>query len=246
MNTILLYSACHIIMRTFEICIFCVFLALVFRSKPSEAELLNEDDVLMKNISELHFQLFSSIQKKTKMIKTAVFETQCSGTGCTFNGCESSGSETCDGQMFTKLNKIQLSINDIWKRKPEVIVCKDGWKRYNGHCYHFFSKKMNWFQAQVFCRNQNTTLVQINDANEHNWLTKNFPIVAYWIDFTDIGTEGKWVTLSTGKSEYTRWQSGQPDNYRGNQNCAYNMKGSWDDHSCKSTYQVLCEASGTL
>ncbi|XP_052691257.1 perlucin-like protein isoform X2 [Crassostrea angulata] len=202
----------------------------------------------MKNISELHFQLFSSVQKKTKMIKTAVFETQCSGTGCTFNGCESSGSETCDGQMFTKLNKIQLSINDIWKRKPEAIVCKEGWKRYNGHCYHLFSKKMNWFQAQVFCRNQKTTLLQINDANEHNWLTKNFPIVGYWIDFTDIGTEGKWVTLSTGKSEYTRWHSGQPDNSGGKQHCAYNnyVKGSWDDVSCKTAIQVVCEASGTL
>lgn len=89
-------------------------------------------------------------------------------------------------------------------------------------------------------------LMKLKKCTISNFINECLQTVAYWIDFTDIGTEGKWVTLSTGKSEYTRWQSGQPDNYRGNQNCAYNIKGSWDDHSCKSTYQVLCEASGTL
>lgn len=29
------------------------------------------------------------------------------------------------------------------------IACKHGWKRYGDHCYHLFSPKMNWFEAQV-------------------------------------------------------------------------------------------------
>ncbi|XP_052691179.1 lectin BRA-3-like [Crassostrea angulata] len=236
-------------MQFFEVSSFCAFLALVVCFEGSDAEPHTEDDDLMKNISDLHFQLFSSIQKKTKMIKTTVFETQCSGSGCTFNGCESSGSETCDGQMFTKLNKIQSSINNIWKRKPAPNVCKQGWKRYDGHCYHLFNTKMNWFQAQIFCRKQGTTLLQINNASENNWLTKNFPNVYYWIDFTDIGTEGKWVTFSTGKSEYTSWDRAQPDNGGGHQHCALNnfsnRAGRWDDEGCKKSFQVFCEAPGS-
>eukprot|EP00105_Crassostrea_gigas_P030477 XP_011452792.2 PREDICTED: galactose-specific lectin nattectin-like [Crassostrea gigas] len=233
-------------MRVLEFCIFCALFAVVFYSMASDAA-LNEDDFLMKNISNPHFQLFSSIQKKTKMIKTAVFETQCSGTGCTFNGCESSGSETCDGQMFTKLNTIQSSINNIWKKKPKANICKKGWKRYDGHCYHLFSAKMNWFQAQIFCRNQGTTLLQINNANENKWLSKTFPNIYYWIDFTDIGTEGKWVAFSTGKSEYTSWISGQPDNYQGKEHCAAGLhqKTLWNDVKCDLKYQVMCEASGS-
>lgn len=50
----------------------------------------------------------------------------------------------------------------------------------------------------------------------------SFQTVAYWIDFTDNGTEGKRVRLSTGKSEYTSWDSGQPNNWDGNENCATN------------------------
>ncbi|XP_065941625.1 lectin BRA-3 isoform X1 [Magallana gigas] len=234
-------------MQFFKVSSFCAFLALVVCFAASDAAPQTEDEMLMKNISDLHFRLFSTIQKKTKMIKTAVFETQCSGTGCTFNGCESSGSETCDGQMFKKLNKIESSISNIWKRKPKVIVCKGGWKRFDGHCYYLFSAKMNWFQGQIFCRNQGSTLLQINNANENKWLTKTFPNVEYWIDFTDIGTEGKWVTFSTGKSEYTSWNSGQPDNSGGKQDCAINnhskRPGRWDDETCNGNFQVMCEAS---
>lgn len=71
----------------------------------------------------------------------------------------------------------------------------------------------------------------------------------YWIDSTDIGREGKWVTLSTGKSGYTNWHS-RPDNAGGNQHCAFNNfgrhLGRWDDVGCKYPLQVICEASGIL
>lgn len=70
----------------------------------------------------------------------------------------------------------------------------------------------------------------------------------YWIDFTDIGTEGKWVTFSTGKSEYTSWDRAQPDNGGGHQHCALNNfsnhAGRWDDEGCKKSFQVFCEAPG--
>lgn len=73
--------------------------------------------------------------------------------------------------------------------------------------------------------------------------------VPYWIDSTDIGREGKWVTLSTGKSGYTNWHS-RPDNAGGNQHCAFNNfgrhLGRWDDVGCKYPLQVICEASGIL
>ncbi|XP_078336990.1 perlucin-like protein [Crassostrea virginica] len=236
-------------MQYLSILTLCALSMLVVSSLSSNATQQNEDGVLMKNISDLHFQLFSSIQKKTKMIKTAVFETQCSGSGCTFNGCESSGSDTCDGQMIQKLKEIESSINNIWKKKSKVIDCRSGWKRYNGHCYYLFKSKLNWFDAQLFCRKQRSTLVHINDASENNWVSKTFPNVLYWIDYTDLGKEGNWVSFSTGEHAFSRWHRGQPDN-AGNQDCAYNNfhkdRGYWDDAEClKYRFQPLCETSGS-
>lgn len=56
-------------MRCFEVSSFFAIFALVLCLTTSDAAQDNEDDVLMKNISTLHFQLFTSIQKKTKLIK---------------------------------------------------------------------------------------------------------------------------------------------------------------------------------
>lgn len=56
-------------MRGFEVSSFFAIFALVLCLSTSDAAQDNEDDVLMKNISTLHFQLFTSIQKKTKLIK---------------------------------------------------------------------------------------------------------------------------------------------------------------------------------
>lgn len=56
-------------MRGFEVSSFFAIFALVLCLTTSDAAQDNEDDVLMKNRSTLHFQLFTSIQKKTKLIK---------------------------------------------------------------------------------------------------------------------------------------------------------------------------------
>lgn len=58
------------------------------------------------------------------------------------------------------------------------------------------------------------------------------------------------MTFSTGKSEYTSWDSGQPDNGGGKQDCANNNNskriGRWDDSTCTENFQVMCEASGKI
>lgn len=57
-------------MRFLSVCTICVLCTLAVASKDADETVQNEG-VLMKNISDLHFQLFSSIQKKAKMIKVS-------------------------------------------------------------------------------------------------------------------------------------------------------------------------------
>lgn len=62
--------------------------------------------------------------------------------------------------------------------------------------------------------------------------------------------EGKWVSLTTGKNEYTSWYRGQPDDNAGKENCAINNYGKslerWNDVPCNTKFQVMCEASGNV
>ena len=73
----------------------------------------------------------------------------------------------------------------------------------------------------------------------------NLP-VPYWIDYTDIGKEGHWVALSSGRNDYSNWSKVNPNN-DGNQDCATNnylSQGQWDDDKCYAHHPPLCETSG--
>lgn len=71
-------------------------------------------------------------------------------------------------------------------------------------------------------------------------------IVQFWIDYTDIGMEGKWVSLFSGKSDYAIWLKGQPDNANNLEHCAYmHNAGGWNDQRCLIfKCHAMCEASG--
>lgn len=75
------------------------------------------------------------------------------------------------------------------------------------------------------------------------------PTVRFWLDHTDVGKEGRWKMFSTGKSPtFSFWSPGQPDNYRGSQNCGYSYynknTGVWDDGVCSARLWIICETSG--
>ena len=71
--------------------------------------------------------------------------------------------------------------------------------------------------------------------------------VEYWIDYFDVGMEGKWVTFSSGRSFYSNWEKNQPNNYKGSEHCAHNnlsRRGYWNDRDCLVKRSFVCEASG--
>nr|XP_022307439.1 perlucin-like protein isoform X1 [Crassostrea virginica] len=205
------------------------------------------DGILKKQLSDLHYQLFKSVQNKTSLVKMIAFETQCNLNGCSFNGCNDEDSNTCENQLMKKLTQIQKSVDSLNNAKNLTKGCKSGWKAYGGHCYLYIKTPHNWFEAQMKCREFGGTLVQIDSKEENDWLLKTLPKERSWLDHTDVGTEGTWKLFSTGRSPtFTNWSKGQPDN-RGNQDCAcnyYNRKtGAWDDVTCSYKLGFICEIS---
>eukprot|EP00105_Crassostrea_gigas_P015832 XP_011432965.1 PREDICTED: perlucin-like protein [Crassostrea gigas] len=209
----------------------------------------NEEKTLKKELSDLHYKLFKTLRNQTNMIKMAVFETQCNVNGCTFNGCGGRENNTCENEVFKKLNQIQSSVDSLKNSVTSIKGCKQGWKSFKGHCYLLIKIPVNWFEGQMKCREYGATLVQIDTAQENNWILKNFPKVRFWLDHTDVGKEGRWKMFSTGKSPtFSFWSPGQPDNHRGSQNCGYSYfnknTGAWDDGGCSARFWIICEISG--
>ena len=80
------------------------------------------------------------------------------------------------------------------------MKCKQGFKMFRNHCYKFVTTKMNFFNAEMFCRTQQSSLVDIGDAEEDKWIKKisNELSSDVWISATDLAQAGEWKWLSTG------------------------------------------------
>ncbi|XP_071807916.1 CD209 antigen-like protein A [Asterias amurensis] len=65
----------------------------------------------------------------------------------------------------------------------------------------------------------------------------------FWIGCNDIDAEGTWVCLGEGTIDVQdkRWMSGQPDNYKGNQDCAVGRDAGWNDGHCGNTRKLICQ-----
>ncbi|XP_076075934.1 perlucin-like protein [Mytilus galloprovincialis] len=121
---------------------------------------------------------------------------------------------------------------------------KKEWKTYKDHCYYFGGDPETWFTAEKKCRQIGGYLVKIDDSSENVWLKTQFSKNAhYWIGLTDLREgEFRW-SYDQEKAKFTSWNSKEPNNYGGNEDCAghYNNVDTWFDSSCLTSLNWICE-----
>ena len=78
-------------------------------------------------------------------------------------------------------------------------------------------------------------LVSIRCGAQQNALA-SFPITSVtWIGGTDAANEGTWVLPDGNAMTYSNWDTGEPNNYGGNQDCIeFISNGMWWDGPCNS------------
>ena len=113
---------------------------------------------------------------------------------------------------------------------------------------------MNWKDAYNHCKSKGGNLVEIDSEEENTALVEEIKRKGYterkmnfWIGLTDLGSEGDWRLASSGlKPSYVNWHEGEPNNARGNEDCAWirigiykDWKGTWADINCKQQYFTM-------
>ncbi|XP_058618756.1 C-type mannose receptor 2-like [Onychostoma macrolepis] len=108
--------------------------------------------------------------------------------------------------------------------------------------YHFVNQKMNWTEAQSYCREKHTDLVTINNIQEQNDIKQ---LLNSNSDRVWIGLKDAWIwSLSDSdfyrgdESQYRNWKPGQPS---GDGDCVYmNNDGQWNDKKCNTQKHFIC------
>ncbi|XP_048751378.1 CD209 antigen-like protein E [Ostrea edulis] len=129
---------------------------------------------------------------------------------------------------------------------------EDDWTLYRKHCYRYYDIELSWDNAKTVCEGDNSSLVQLETADEASWLLSTIvpngePVDPFnnctWVGATDREVEGtfKWI-VGYGDITSLPWYGRQPDNSHGGQDCLAVMRNAhFDDAKCADRKVFVCE-----
>ena len=135
-----------------------------------------------------------------------------------------------------------------------IPSCDNGWML-NGHsCYFFSTDKMAWLDAAAVCENDNSTLVQIDNEHENNFLVQRIKLIHgeaggdfhYWTNGNDKDVQNQWVWGHPGNQNignYTNWFIEDPNGGTIEDCIALHgyLNFKWSDRPCDAEYFYICE-----
>ncbi len=88
------------------------------------------------------------------------------------------------------------------------------------------------------CRAMGGALASIDSASEEGFIYGNFGVFRrthFYIGVTDDDSEGRFHGIDGSPLRYTRWSSGEPNNYGSGENCVELADSGWNDVACDTS-----------
>ncbi|XP_054889014.1 collectin-12 [Poeciliopsis prolifica] len=132
-------------------------------------------------------------------------------------------------------------------------ACPPEFRKFGDSCYYFSSgsQRLNFNEANKFCKNISSHMLIINDNEEQQFIRKTISKGYYWLGLTDKEEENVWKWVDGTIPVFTNWKPGQPDNWThghaNGEDCAGLIhNANWNDFYCTDRIGFICERSSEL
>nr|XP_022336336.1 macrophage mannose receptor 1-like isoform X2 [Crassostrea virginica] len=136
---------------------------------------------------------------------------------------------------------------------PISVRCGLNWEEdpNSNNCYQFFDKQVDWNDAREICQSNGGDLASIESRVEQFYVSakiRNMNSVAMWIGVNDLGAEGRFVWTDGSPVAYLHWGNGEPNNYRGNEDCGaiFTTTSFWNDYPCSNRNGFICKKQSNV
>ncbi|XP_030555623.1 C-type lectin 37Da-like [Drosophila novamexicana] len=106
--------------------------------------------------------------------------------------------------------------------------------------------RLNWFEAAHRCHELGGHLANLQTRAEFDAVEMHLISTSYWLDINDLGEEGEFYSLATGrKATFFKWYPGEPNNVGDNEDCVQIRKVdevyALNDVDCNIKFNYICE-----
>ena len=109
--------------------------------------------------------------------------------------------------------------------------------------YRSVGSGQNWTNAQADCAKDvpgATHLIVLSSQTEVTYMGAQ----RGWVGLSDRATEGTFTTVTGETGDLRPWDSGQPDNGSGSEDCVQMKATGLDDDQCGNNHRYVCECDG--
>jgi len=114
-----------------------------------------------------------------------------------------------------------------------------------GRNYAFCFARATYSAARTDCQSRDGSLVSIHDDAQQDWLAATISSLRlgseWWIGLSDSEEEGVFVWDDGSEVDYTHWNTGEPNDWGGNEDCTELTHGIWNDLACNQALAYICQ-----
>ncbi|XP_016951663.1 CD209 antigen-like protein B [Drosophila biarmipes] len=148
-------------------------------------------------------------------------------------------------EVLAKMEKHQAAFQEILT-KINVKTVPPMFEKIGERYFHIENNyKLNWISAAATCRKMGGYLASIRDHQELNALLAKLRGV-YWTGTNDRENEGHFVSEASGKTPFLKWRPGEPNDFRGNEDCVEIIEEVMNDTDCAKASFFICQADNEV